>query len=56
MVKLPLNGCCIGASGSVGTGGTLPRDPSGEHRWEGNALKPKAHAPYYRPDLKFIEN
>ena len=41
----PLNkGCSVGASSSVSTGGALPRDPSGEHRREESAPKPKAYA------------
>ena len=40
-------GCSVGASSSAGTGGVLPRDPSGEHRRELSAPKPRAYAPEY---------
>ena len=42
-----LKGCSVGAFSSVGTGGALPRDPSGEHWWGVSAPKPKAYAPEY---------
>ena len=37
----------MGASSSVCTGGALPHNPSGEHRQEVSAPKPKAYAPEY---------